>query len=157
MNKDELRRQYKAIRLVMKPLEVEAKSRVICQRILAEIDFSKIKNVNVYQPIAKLKEVNPSDFVVAMKNKYPDIKIDFISQLKSSSPPAEKYDLIIVPVLAFDKDNNRLGWGGGWYDRFLSKQPRALKVGLGFNNGLVEDIIPSEPHDVKLDRIISEV
>ncbi|MCA9346458.1 5-formyltetrahydrofolate cyclo-ligase [Candidatus Saccharibacteria bacterium] len=66
-----------------------------------------------------------------------------------------KYDLIIVPTLAFDLHGNRLGSGKGMYDRFLENQKSALKVGLCFEINKTINI-PIEDHDIKLDIAITE-
>lgn len=63
-------------------------------------------------------------------------------------------DIIIVPGVAFDKSCNRMGRGKGYYDRLLSAS-RATKVGVGFDFQLVEQV-PTEPHDVQLDLIVTE-
>lgn len=63
------------------------------------------------------------------------------------------YDLIIVPGLAFDKNNYRLGYGGGYYDTFLKSNKTAEKAGLFYPFQEV-DTIPRESHDVQLDNII---
>lgn len=68
----------------------------------------------------------------------------------------KQYDLIIVPIVGFDKDNYRLGLGGGWYDRFLADQPRAQTIGLAYTLCEV-DILPHESHDISLDKIITEL
>lgn len=63
-------------------------------------------------------------------------------------------DMIIVPMSAADKSGNRLGYGKGFYDRFLS-QSTAFKAGLVFSEFLFEEI-PTEPFDEKLDAIITD-
>lgn len=63
-------------------------------------------------------------------------------------------DLILVPGLAFDRVGNRLGYGGGYYDRFLP-QCTGLKVGLAFEVQLME-AVPVERHDVPMDYLITE-
>ena len=63
-------------------------------------------------------------------------------------------DLIIVPGAGFDRLGNRLGLGGGFYDRFLQKTPRALKIALAFQFQIV-DKIPVESHDQKIDAIVT--
>ena len=68
----------------------------------------------------------------------------------------DKYDIIFVPMLAGDRSNNRLGYGSGFYDKFLTTQPQALKIGLCYSKNIA-DKIPAEPHDVKLDQIITEI
>lgn len=65
-----------------------------------------------------------------------------------------KIDLVFVPGVAFDKEFNRMGFGKGYYDRFLS-DIGAVKVGVCHNFQLL-DKIPSEDHDVKMDMIVTE-
>ena len=60
-----------------------------------------------------------------------------------------------LPGLAFDEDGNRLGQGGGHYDRFLP-QTHALRVGYCFQTQMVHRLEP-EPHDVKMDYICTEI
>jgi 5-formyltetrahydrofolate cyclo-ligase len=67
----------------------------------------------------------------------------------------EVFSVIVVPTLGFDDSLNRLGYGGGYYDRFLAKQRDALKIGLCYEEGHVKKI-PIEKHDIPLDCIISE-
>ncbi len=61
-------------------------------------------------------------------------------------------DLIIVPGLAFDAQNYRLGYGGGYYDAFLAAHPEAYKMGVGFDFQQVATI-PTESHDAQLDAV----
>ena len=69
--------------------------------------------------------------------------------------PAEaRIDLVVVPGLAFDRRGHRIGWGGGYYDRFLA-QVQAVKIGL-CHDELVLDCIPGEPHDVPVDMVVAE-
>jgi len=60
----------------------------------------------------------------------------------------------IVPGLAFAKDGARLGYGGGWYDR-LVKGSTGRKVGVGYRFQVV-DALPSEPHDIRLNEIVTD-
>ena len=64
------------------------------------------------------------------------------------------FDLVIVPGLAFDRQGNRVGFGGGFYDRFLSGLD-AVKVGIAYGFQLGE-ALPTEPHDVGLDWLVTE-
>ena len=63
--------------------------------------------------------------------------------------------VLIIPLLGFDEHGNRLGYGLGYYDKTLSKLPNAKKIGIGYSFQQVKNI-PSEPHDVKLDLIITD-
>ena len=64
------------------------------------------------------------------------------------------YDLIIVPGLAFDSNNFRLGYGGGYYDNFINSQPNAYTLGVCYPFQHIEQI-PLETHDAQLDDVIS--
>jgi len=63
------------------------------------------------------------------------------------------FDLIIVPGLAFDNQNYRLGYGGGYYDNFLDQHPDALTIGICFPFQKVASV-PIEANDVRLDSIL---
>lgn len=72
----------------------------------------------------------------------------------SKSLDINALDAVIVPGLAFDKANNRLGRGAGYYDRFLCALPeRTAKVGIAFDFQIV-DRLPVEGHDVPVDTVI---
>lgn len=64
-------------------------------------------------------------------------------------------DLVILPVVAFDEGNNRIGMGGGWYDKFLELKKDSYKIGLAYIKQKVGKI-PTEIHDVKMDEIFAE-
>jgi len=66
----------------------------------------------------------------------------------------ETLDLIIVPAVAFDRRGNRLGRGKGFYDRLLQKA-KCPKIGIAYHFQLLDEI-PAEPHDIPMDKIITE-
>ncbi len=65
-------------------------------------------------------------------------------------------DWIVVPGLAFDLSGTRLGFGGGYYDRFLATHPESHTIGLCFDSQLHPEPLPREPHDIPVDTIITE-
>ncbi|MDK2817477.1 MAG: 5-formyltetrahydrofolate cyclo-ligase [Moorella sp. (in: firmicutes)] len=68
----------------------------------------------------------------------------------------ELIDLVIVPGVAFDRGGNRLGYGAGYYDRFLATlRPGAMTIALAFTEQIVPDVYP-EPHDRPVDMVITE-
>ena len=69
--------------------------------------------------------------------------------------PAAQLQLIIVPGIAFDSNGYRLGYGKGFYDRFLTKCRRAVSVGLAYQIQIVEDIFP-QAWDVPVQHIFTE-
>lgn len=66
----------------------------------------------------------------------------------------ERPPVLLIPCLGFDTLGYRLGYGGGYYDRTLAAQPRPLTVGVAY--GCQQAAFTSAPHDVALDRIITE-
>ena len=64
--------------------------------------------------------------------------------------------VLIVPLLSYDRRGYRLGYGGGFYDRTLATlQPRPVTVGLGFTHGWLPDLEP-EAHDIPLDALLND-
>ncbi len=60
----------------------------------------------------------------------------------------------IIPGLAFTRGGKRLGYGGGWYDRFLASAPKdAAKIGVAYSFQIVDDF-PAEPHDIPLTDVV---
>ena len=76
------------------------------------------------------------------------------SEFRRPFPP-EKIDLVVVPGLAFDEKGYRIGYGGGYYDRFLTRCPQVLHVGLAYEMQMIECALPSE-RDVPVHKIITE-
>lgn len=67
----------------------------------------------------------------------------------------ENIDLVIVPGVAFDKNGGRMGYGGGFYDRYLNKCGKNIhKISLAYDFQVV-DLIPMDEHDIKVDQIIT--
>jgi 5-formyltetrahydrofolate cyclo-ligase len=83
--------------------------------------------------------------------------------LGTRAPPAElacatvdELDLVVVPGVAFDAEGRRLGRGGGYYDATLALLPRgAARLGVAFEIQVVP-AVPEEPHDVRLDGVVTE-
>ncbi|MBN1613943.1 MAG: 5-formyltetrahydrofolate cyclo-ligase [Deltaproteobacteria bacterium] len=70
--------------------------------------------------------------------------------------PIADIDAALVPAVAFDRRGYRVGYGGGYYDRFLPELPtQTIRVGLAFSCQLVE-AIPAGAHDVPVDMIVTE-
>ena len=70
--------------------------------------------------------------------------------------PADSIDIVIIPGSVFDTNGGRLGYGGGYYDRFLvNDAPQAKRIGLAFEMQVVEKV-PVLPHDQPLDILITE-
>lgn len=64
-------------------------------------------------------------------------------------------EVAIVPMIAFDAKGHRLGYGAGYYDRFLKKNPHIIKIGISFSCQ-EEPHIHSGPNDIQMDYIVTE-
>ncbi len=72
------------------------------------------------------------------------------------APDPATIDVAIVPGVGFAADGQRLGQGGGWYDRFLPQlRSDATVIGIAFEVQVVESL-PVEPHDVRVDCVVTE-
>jgi len=70
--------------------------------------------------------------------------------------PSASIEVALIPGVVFDRCGNRLGYGAGFYDRFLAQEaPQAIRIGLAFSCQLV-DKIPALPHDVPMDMVVTE-
>ena len=69
--------------------------------------------------------------------------------------PADQLQLIFVPGIAFDVNGYRLGYGMGFYDRFLPVCPNAVTIGFAFQAQIVEDTYP-QPWDIPVQHIFTE-
>ena len=71
------------------------------------------------------------------------------------SIPADRVELALIPGLAYDLRGWRLGYGGGFYDRFLSKQPKCIRLGVTFQALVLPDV-PHQENDVAMQYLVTE-
>lgn len=157
MTKAELRSKYKKLRLQLSEQEVEEKSMAVANQLL-QLDIWKYKYYHVFLPIKKQNEVDTEfllhilqgkdKHVVISKSNFSDTSMEHflltdqtkiitnewgIPEPVDGIPIAvEKIDVVFVPLLAFDKKGNRVGYGKGFYDRFLAKAGPVISIGLSF-------------------------
>ncbi len=118
------------------------------------LNFLRNKKVNISLPI--IRENNQMDFF-EWKNKDP-LKINKYGIAEPILGKKIYPDIIFVPLVAYDVDLNRLGYGGGFYDRYLekiAKIKKIFKIGLGFSYQEIKKI-PINKYDRKLDLIVTE-
>lgn len=71
-------------------------------------------------------------------------------------PDPAAIDVVVVPGIAFTERGDRLGQGGGWYDRFLGSIPaNCATIGVGFESQMLDEL-PTEPHDIRVDVVVTE-
>jgi 5-formyltetrahydrofolate cyclo-ligase len=180
MNKNNLRKKYKSLRNNLNTSQIEDFSLTISNHLL-NLPIWEYSFYHIFLSIEELKEVN-TDYILnilAGKDKNTIIsKCDFktgsmtnflltdSTKIKKNSwnipEPIDgikiensKIEVVFVPLLAFDKKGNRVGYGKGFYDRFLNScNLDTIKIGLSFfeNETKIEDI---HHNDVKLDFCVT--
>ncbi len=118
-----------------------------------------------------LKKFENKKYLITLPKIRNNFKMDFFEWTSKEPLTINKYgipepisnisrypDIILVPLLAFDKNLNRIGYGGGFYDRYIQKIKRKKKfilIGLAYSFQRVRKI-PINKHDMKLDFIVTE-
>lgn len=180
MNKNALRQKYKSLRTLLDEKAVESKSLAIANRLLS-LPIWEFTYYHVFLSIKKQKEVDTEFLLHILHGKDKNIivsKSDFITHslknylltdstlLKTNKynipEPvdgvpimADQIEVVFVPLLAFDANGNRIGYGRGFYDRFLSAcNDNVVKVGLSFYEA-EQALIDIENTDVKLDYCVT--
>lgn len=110
------------------------------------LPYSKVSTRSIIPYLIKnLKEdLSKSSFGILE----PNININSVFSI-------DKIEVVVIPGIAFDIEGNRMGFGAGFYDRFLIKNENMIKIAICYDFQLLNSI-PNEPHDVKMDIIITE-
>ncbi len=69
--------------------------------------------------------------------------------------PASSIDAVLVPMVGFDRNGHRLGYGAGYYDRFFESHLAIPRIGMAYSCQEVE-LIPTEPFDAQMDHVVTE-
>lgn len=181
MNKVQLREKLRLEQSSRSLADVENLSRTIANRTIDFVEWGNVKNMHCYTPVQSKNEVSTWGLLEHAWLKYPQItvylpakpadnpeygyQVDkdsllFTDSMGLSFPESQpellpQLDVIIVPMLGFNRRLFRLGQGGGFYDKFLKTQKSALKIGLAWEESLIENL-PVENHDVAMDIIITQ-
>ncbi|MCX7904808.1 MAG: 5-formyltetrahydrofolate cyclo-ligase [Caloramator sp.] len=177
--KKELRREMIKKRLEMSKEDVEEKSNKIMDKIINILQEKKINNIMLYFPIKN--EVSTEKLALFCFERgigviYPKSIIETYTilpcQIKSFNdleegeygiPEPKTYeivdkkdiDIVIVPGVAFSRLGYRLGYGAGYYDRFLSDY-KGTKIGVCYAFQICDSVF-NEVYDVKMDAIVTEL
>jgi len=133
----------------------ESFSDEICERVLEMAQWAEAQTAVLFIPLPSEPMITP------LKLDCEARKITSVNIPQSPKPDTDLHlpdviDLVLVPALAFSKDRHRLGRGGGFFDRLLGgRAERAFKLGVCFSFQVVETI-PSEPHDITMDAVVTE-
>lgn len=182
MEKKKLRKKYKNLRTNLSEHIIDEKSLIIANKSL-DLDIWEHQYYHIFLPIVKQKEVDTSYILNILQGKDKHIlvsKSDFktstmkhylltdatrfvINEYGIPEPEdgieidSKKIDVVFIPLLAYDLKGNRIGYGKGFYDRFLSECKKdVVKIGLSFFEPETEDININET-DIALNYAISDI
>lgn len=180
MKKSDIRDRILAKRVNLDKTFVENASEKIYQRLSKTEEFCNAKTIMFY--VSKDNEVSTHSMIKNAIDAGKKICVPYTDRInhticpviiedmeKDLAPgafgilePKEKkeshtilIDLIITPGIAFDENGYRLGWGKGYYDRFLEKLNRIPRIGLAYDFQIVKEL-PRDKHDVPVDMVITE-
>ncbi len=175
LTKQSIRQKMLYLRNGLSPEEHAQRSAAVVHQLWNALREAEIKTVHTFLPIRSEINILPlverlleEQITVIIPKTLPHQTLKHLQLSSLSSLVKGKYgtqfptpeveykgvlDAIIVPGLAFSKEGYRLGYGGGYYDRFLAQHPHALQIGVGFWFQRLPDV-PIESHDAKLSQVI---
>ncbi|RKM57282.1 5-formyltetrahydrofolate cyclo-ligase [Butyrivibrio sp. X503] len=182
-SKDDIRKAMLKKRDTLTDEEVEAKSRAIFEKLAETKAYKEAENILIYASF--LSEVKTDDIILdalslgknvfcpkvinrdlgfmkfvriydtaELSEGYFGIREPNINENSEIYKPAPN-TLIIIPGVAFDKNGNRIGYKGGFYDRFLADNKASHIIALAYSFQIVDEIIP-EIHDIPVNEVICE-
>lgn len=175
MDKVTLRNKMIQKRLDLSSEEHITKSNLIISKLKQHPDFINAKILGIYvsfknevDTIVLIQEIIKTKKVSVPKTNHHEMDfylIDSLEELKLGTYgilephnnrliDKNKIDLLIVPIVAYDRNNNRLGYGGGFYDRYLKDYHGSI-IGLAFAFQQVKNL-PVESYDLPIKTIIDE-
>jgi 5-formyltetrahydrofolate cyclo-ligase len=180
MNKTEIRKKYKALRKELSPETIEIQSLKLANLLIGMPIWDKTY-FHLFLPIEEQKEINTEFILHVLAGRDKDVvlsKTHFDSGTLSHflltdqtriqknawnipepvdgiEVPVSKIDVVFVPLLAFDLQGHRVGYGKGFYDRFLAQcKPETIKIGLSLFEAIPQ-IEDTNPTDIKLDYCLT--
>lgn len=182
MTKKEVRRKYKVLRQEITAKEIEDKSLAIANQLLKMYIWDKTY-YHLFLPIEEKNEINTefilqilagkdkeivvsksdfetikmTHFLLTDNTKFKKNKYNIPEPVDGLEVPISKIDVVFVPLLAYDKKGNRVGYGKGFYDQFLSHcKTETIKIGLSFFEPEIE-ISDCNEFDVTLDYCVTPI
>ena len=141
--------EFKNAKTIM--LFVSFDSEVYTHDMIKDILKSK-KNIAV--PKVVEHEIHPS-LIIDFDQLIPSGIFGILEPIELLKINLKNIDVVIIPGIVFDKTGHRIGYGYGFYDKFLRKIPKALKIGVAYDFQIIEKI-PNDAHDVPVDIVVTD-
>lgn len=175
MNKKELRRMIREKKRAMTEAEIQQHSQALGKLFVASEAYQKARTIYGYLPynqevrtIPMLEQAIRDGKRVAVPKVYGDemkfLYLEDLSQVETGyagipepiadEPVADdKTALVLMPGLAFDREGHRIGYGGGFYDKFLAEEPDHPTLALCYDFQMM-DKLETEEHDIPVDYVL---
>lgn len=175
MDKKELRSYIRACKRAMTPEQIEIASAALAQKLYSTAQYQNAATVYGYLPynqevrtVPILQQALRDGKNVAVPKMYGDtMRFIYLSDLSAVAPNEygipepvaddpvanDRNALVLMPGLAFDDKGNRMGYGGGYYDKFLAAEPNHPTVALCYAFQMVPSI-PTDTYDIPVDLVI---
>lgn len=175
MDKNALRRLIREKKKAMTPQQIRQLSAELAQKLFATQCYQSATTIYGYLPynqevrtVPILEQALRDGKKVAVPKVYGDqMRFIYLQDLTATAPSElgipepvadepvaqDKTALVIMPGLAFDTQGNRMGYGGGFYDKFLAAEPEHPTVALCYSFQIVEHI-PAEAYDIPVDTVL---
>ena len=148
LQKTEARKLGKENRAQAGKGDTESITQIICDKLIDAIPHGAV-SVHIYQSV---NDELPTELII---QELQDFSFNVFVQPTTPDMPDQQFDVVVLPIVAADTHGMRVGYGGGSYDRFLEMQKSAKRIGICYDSQIL-DTIEEEPHDQKLDLIITE-
>lgn len=175
MEKKEIRRKIKNLRLMLSEAEKLAAAESVFARLEQEPAFLLAEHILMYHSLPDELPTHAFLRKWSQRKKFylprvNGVNLDILPYAEESLErgaydieepqgadvvPPESLEMIVVPAVAYDRYGNRLGRGKGFYDRLLATT-RAVTVGVAYDFQLLDTLIPTEQHDVPVDIVITQ-
>ena len=175
MTKKEQREQALAARRALSAEQRRTFSAAICERLSQLPELQTARTILSYRALPDEADLAALEAVLGARFVYPRclgagvMEARFPTGLFRPGPfgiaepdptrslpvSPEEIDAVLLPCVAFDTAGGRLGHGAGYYDRYLTRCPRALRVCAAFEAQRLERVV-TEPHDLRMDCIVTE-
>ena len=176
-----LRKEVLHKRNSMSHFEISMKSKLIQQKLIESPVFNQSKSIGLYLAIGsevQTREIinyaldlgktvllprimsNDLRFYVVDQKDFEENSFDVnrfgIKEPEIDNKPADFIDLLIIPGIVFDTYGFRIGYGYGYYDKYLTINKYSKSIGLAYDFQFIKKPIPILPHDRKIDVLITE-
>jgi len=177
MDKKALRREIGAKKRALSAAEIESRSAILAEKLFSTVQYRDCKSLYAYLSFNQEVRTNPiiqrawadgkrvavpkvvGDEMVfiwidSFEGLAPQGAFHILEPIEDGPVASDETALILMPGLAFDPQGHRVGYGGGYYDRFLEKEPDHPLVALCYDFQLY-DRLEVEAHDVPVDLVIT--